>query len=645
MQLTIARKLGLGFGAIIAVSALTSVVLSVQMQRQQAAEHDVTERAFPAALASRSLLCDLERSLADLRGYMILGADPAAAARITKSRAEAWTGIERELAELERLTASADASDSRDRLAALRGDLAVLRAAQADIERICQTPANVPSLQMLTTEAAPRAAVILREITAMIDDEGAQAATAERKNLLRMMADCRGSFAAGLASIRAFLLTGNVDFRTDFEALWAKNEGACRGIAANETLLTPIQQRAWQQLAAARGEFAPLPAAMFRSRAADDWNQAQHWLATRAAPVAARVRTGLEGLVQTMATAVQRAQASMDAEVGRSTLLLWLGAGIALGLGVSVSVFVSRRMAGAIRRLVGRAQAIAAGDVSGADLAVHGSDELADLTRAVNGMSAALNKVLSQLRTSSDEIAVASGEFSKSSQMLASGASEQAASLQEVGASVSELHSSAQESSQQTRVLAAAATTARGSSEQGKQQMQALAAAMAEIQQSSGEIQSILKVIDGIAFQTNLLSLNAAVEAARAGEAGKGFAVVAEEVRTLAQRSASAARNTAELIAQAAQRAQRGTEIGERVAKVLGDIDANTATFVELLAQIEQRAVSQAQGIEQINQAMEELDKVTQGTAATSEEFAATTQEISAQVVCLRDVVASFRVA
>jgi methyl-accepting chemotaxis protein len=276
---------------------------------------------------------------------------------------------------------------------------------------------------------------------------------------------------------------------------------------------------------------------------------------------------------------------------------------------------------------------------------VHGSDELADLTRAVNGMSAALNKVLSQLRTSSDEIAVASGEFSKSSQMLASGASEQAASLQEVGASVSELHSSAQESSQQTRVLAAAATTARGSSEQGKQQMQALAAAMAEIQQSSGEIQSILKVIDGIAFQTNLLSLNAAVEAARAGEAGKGFAVVAEEVRTLAQRSASAARNTAELIAQAAQRAQRGTEIGERVAKVLGDIDANTATFVELLAQIEQRAVSQAQGIEQINQAMEELDKVTQGTAATSEEFAATTQEISAQVVCLRDVVASFRVA
>jgi methyl-accepting chemotaxis protein len=642
MRLSIAGKLGLGFSVTIGVALIAYGVIAVQMAAVKTAQQQITEVAFPSALAGAAVNTGLEKSLADLRGFMLMGSDPELGKRIEASRAAAWATIHESIEAVAAL--AADGRDAVD-LGPLRKNFADLKRVQDEIAAICHTPANVPSLQMLASEAAPRTKQMFEQVTAMIDAEAAQPATAERKQLLKSLADCRGNLGMATANIRAFLLTEDTQFRDQFQQCWDRNGNAVRAIEAASALLTPEQAQQWTKLLAVRKEFEPLPARMFASRAADDWNLANHWLVTRAAPLASALRQGLAGLMQHETESTEAAAHDMAAKISASTNATWWGAVLAATLGALISISISRRIAGAMKLLAGRAAAIAQNDLSGEPLTAKGHDEIAALTTSVNTMQTSLKRILGQLAESANNITVATEETSKSSQTLASGASEQAASLQEVSAALNMVSNEAKQSAEQAASVASAAERARACSDQGQQEMTALAASMAEIEQSSLETQSILKEIDSIAFQTNLLSLNAAVEAARAGESGKGFSVVAEEVRNLAQRSATAARNTGELIAQASMRAKRGTEIGTRVAKALQEIDQHSVTVRTMLAGITERTGSQARSVQQVSTAVCDLDKVTQNSAASSEELAATAEEISAQVRSLREMVASFRMS
>lgn len=186
-------------------------------------------------------------------------------------------------------------------------------------------------------------------------------------------------------------------------------------------------------------------------------------------------------------------------------------------------------------------------------------------------------------------------------------------------------------------------TTASGEAEKGNEAMGRMLSAIGDIKQSSDETAKIVKTIDEIAFQTNLLALNAAVEAARAGDAGKGFAVVAEEVRNLAQRSAEAARNTSDLIEGSRKRADNGVQVAEEVAGLLGSIVASFHKVSGLINEISAGSVEQAQGVEQINQAMSQLDNVTQGNASNAEQSAAASEELSAQAQKLNAVLADLQ--
>lgn len=250
-----------------------------------------------------------------------------------------------------------------------------------------------------------------------------------------------------------------------------------------------------------------------------------------------------------------------------------------------------------------------------------------------------LGEVADQLSAGAEQTAAAASQVAAASQKLAEGASEQAASLEETGASIEEIASMIKrnaEAANQTRGLA---SQARQAADAGSAEMTAMTAAMTELKASSAEVAKIVKDIDEIAFQTNILALNAAVEAARAGEAGMGFAVVADEVRNLAQRSAKSAKETALKIETAQERSLRGMEISGRVAIAFGEIAEKTRAVDRFVGEIASASTEQAQGIQQVNIAVSQMDKVTQSNAATAEESASAAEELNAQAGTVKDSV------
>ncbi len=242
-----------------------------------------------------------------------------------------------------------------------------------------------------------------------------------------------------------------------------------------------------------------------------------------------------------------------------------------------------------------------------------------------------------------EQTTAAAAQVSAASQSLAEGASEQAASLEESSSSLEEISSMTKRNAENALKASDLARSARSAADHGASDMQAMAQAMQEIKSSSDDIGKIIKTIDEIAFQTNILALNAAVEAARAGEAGMGFAVVADEVRNLAQRSAQAARETAGKIEGAIAKTGQGVEISGLVLKNLQEIVQKVRQVDELVAEVAAASKEQSQGIDQVNTAVGQIDKVTQSNAANAEESASASQELNSQADALRQSVAELR--
>ncbi|HBF33405.1 TPA: hypothetical protein DDW35_02455 [Candidatus Sumerlaeota bacterium] len=247
------------------------------------------------------------------------------------------------------------------------------------------------------------------------------------------------------------------------------------------------------------------------------------------------------------------------------------------------------------------------------------------------GIVRPVQAVIMNLTESSSQVSAASQQLSDASQQLASASSEQASSLEETSAALEELSGQAQNNEENARKTTELMGESRRIMERTQADMKEMVQTMAQVKKSSDQVAGILKTIEEISFQTNLLALNAAVEAARAGEHGKGFAVVAEEVRNLAQRAASAARDTAGLISESIEHSNHGASVVEKAANGMGEVAETSSKIASYVDAISNATSQQSQGIEQINQAVMQLDKVTQEIASNSEETASASEELSAQ--------------
>jgi methyl-accepting chemotaxis protein len=261
----------------------------------------------------------------------------------------------------------------------------------------------------------------------------------------------------------------------------------------------------------------------------------------------------------------------------------------------------------------------------------------------VLGINRDLLATANSLSDGAAQIASAATQVSSSSQSLAQGATEQAAAIEETSASAEEINSMARRSTDSSRATAELVAESQSRVTLANQNLEDMVLAMNDLSDSSSKISKIIRVIDEIAFQTNILALNAAVEAARAGEAGMGFAVVAEEVRNLAQRSAQAAKDTASLIEESIAKTTSSKDKVDQVAVTMRAITEESGRIKVLIDGVSQGSEEQSRGIEQIGKAIIQIEKATQNAAANSEESAAAAEELSAQSETMREIIGRLR--
>ncbi len=319
-------------------------------------------------------------------------------------------------------------------------------------------------------------------------------------------------------------------------------------------------------------------------------------------------------------------------------------AALATLLAVVIGWWLTRSVTRPLNEAVEVAQRVAAGDLT-STVEVKSKDETGMLLQALKDMNESLKKIVSEVRASTDSISTGTQEIATGNADLSQRTEEQASSLEETAASMEELTSTVKQNAENARQANQLAAGASDVAVKGGAVVGQVVTTMSLINESSKKIVDIISVIDGIAFQTNILALNAAVEAARAGEQGRGFAVVATEVRTLAQRSAAAAKEIKSLIDDSVHKVEDGTRLVDQAGKTMDEVVNSVKRVTDIMAEISAASQEQSAGIAQVNQAVTQMDEVTQQNAALVEEAAAAAESLQEQSSNLVQAVAIFKLA
>ena len=644
MNMSLRTKLAISFGGIFLLLLISTSFNLYSVSKVHDINQRIAQLRFANVNAGKDIANGINQSLAALRGYMLLGNIPQKAQTMKKQRLDAWKTIDKNLAAFDKSAKYWTEPNNVKMLSTLKQDLAAFRQAQQEVEDIAQSPENIPAYQLLLTQAAPRASKIMADITQIIDIESTLSATTERKLLLKLLADSRGSFAIGLANIRAYLLSGAPTFKQSFKEKWAINQLRHDQINAKYiNLFTAKQREVWQQYQSVREEFSTLPLKMFSLRDAPDWNQANHILGNKAAPQANLALSTLSQMRRSQDSLLDN-DLNLLAQTETEQYASLIGSGIlSLIISIIIAIWFSNNLLNRLLPILSKARKIADNNLATPELKVNGHDEISELTQAVNTMSNSLKKTLATTAQSMKTVSVDAQNIFHANTNMSDNITLQVQQMTLVASAIEELSASATEVSNHSVEAAQSAEESLKIAEQGGDlvdnslsQMNAISEAFNEsansiesLSSQSKQIEGILGVIRGIAEQTNLLALNAAIEAARAGEQGRGFAVVADEVRQLASRTTEATGD----VEKAIESMRSDTNIA--VASIDSGRDKVTqgielsSNVSDVLKQIIERAQDVAIKVETIATTSKQQSTVTAEIAGNTDEASSASKSVS----------------
>jgi methyl-accepting chemotaxis protein len=633
-NLSIEKKISFGF--ILCLFILSSSILTTVyfVKKTETINKRLVELRIPTANVTLSMLNGVNHSLAALRGWIILGKP-----KFKDQRKLAWKTLNENILKMEEYSKNWTNPNNVEISKKLISNFKEFSQFQTEIENVANSIDNTPAVKILMVEAAPKANIMLESITNVINIESKLPATKERKKLLGIMADVRGTTARSLANIRAFLLSGDQKFQKRFQVMWTKNRKRVNQIKAKKGLFAGKQRRELNKYLEARNKFKNLPKRMFDIRNGDSWNLANKWLGTKAAPIAFKIKNLLATMAENQTQLMNNDGAESSDLVGSLlTIEYWiLGIGTALILLFNFIVMssvkgtlneITNKMIQGMEKITGLASRI---DFLGSGLSASSEQQAASMEET----SSTMNEI--------DAMVTRNMEESNKSSTLASD-------------SFTEVNSGADK----IKEMINAVVGIQACNEKIEMKIDASNEKMSEIVSIIRTIGEKTKVIDDIVFQTKLLSFNASVEAARAGEHGKGFSVVAEEVGNLAQMSGKASteicdmletsvvavgkvgeeqkREMEVLIAESRKSIQHGINLGEESRVILESIVSNIDSLQGSIKEIASASAEQSSGVTEISKAIVEVNNATRENSRMSHESATISSDLNENILDLNTV-------
>jgi methyl-accepting chemotaxis protein len=419
----------------------------------------------------------------------------------------------------------------------------------------------------------------------------------------------------------------------DVKTLWTKVEA---------TELTDKEKQISQEFGQYERDVLSYVEQALLSAQAGSFDKSEKMLIDNARPTYDKMTAASARLLAAQIQVAQEMRTASETRFKRNSAMITASILIGIGLACAFGIVLIRSIMGALGAAVNIADRIAGGEL-GNDVQVNSNDELGRLLDSLKRMDSKLVEIVTGVRGSADAVGAAARQLSHGNDDLSQRTQEQAAALEETASSMEEMTATVKQNADNARQANQLAVGAREQAEKGGSVVHRAIGAMGEINASSRKIADIISVIDEIAFQTNLLALNAAVEAARAGEQGRGFAVVATEVRNLAQRSASAAKEIKDLINDSVDKVKVGSELVDESGKTLSEIMESVKKVTDIVAEIAAASEEQSAGIEQVNNAVSQMDNVTQQNAALVEEASAASKSMEQQSGQLVSQIGYFR--
>ncbi|HHQ4756483.1 TPA: HAMP domain-containing methyl-accepting chemotaxis protein [Aeromonas hydrophila] len=625
----ISSKLLLSFCFINLLVILSSSLVYHQLGRIGQAGSALLEQALPALQRDEASQKALVATISSLRAYLILGKDPAQAARLKQEWEEAWQVIEHQ-----QFTAE------------LTRSLKAFKTSQQKVWDIAHTDENLPAHTLMLQEAGPLAESALDQLQSFANEEVAtpqDQLPGDRRLLLKQVGDAYNGLSNALSALRDFLISGDPDYRTKYQDYYQFHQQRVAELKQQEANFTEAQKGIWLLFEEMSAPFAELVGQVISKRQAPDWDQANHLMATEIEPALGQLATQLAGQVtQTRAEVESMGQKMTSAgqAINRTLLLATL---TVIVLGTLVALLFSRRLTRDIASLVLRADLVANGRLPARPLPVQSQDELGGLTGSINQMSGQLRQLVGEIQGAVGQVDGACGEVGSTTRAIVTDLASQNQRVDTVAAAIEQMSVSTRDVAGNIAEAARAAQQAEQQTRQGGHElarmtatMQQIAAMIAEANKAMGLLSSqseqvgrVTEVIATIAEQTNLLALNAAIEAARAGEQGRGFAVVADEVRLLASRTSQSTEEISQTIASIQQQTRQtvntvgsGTRLVE---EGRGAVDSVTDTLNAML-QLVQDLSGQ---LGAIATATEQQSRVAQEVAGTVEEIAGLSRQSS----------------